>query len=140
MTISCNTMHRCIARATQSSCCSAKFTTFFRLSYVTPNSPALNSIDCEIYRELHTAATVYELHASKRSRLKKSSNDWLKSGIAVIQRLSEKMQFPCFARYIYRHYSLVRWEKPVMIAYFLNNNSAKNHQNRCTSYDKVIHR
>jgi len=30
------------------------------------------------------------------TRLKKSSSDWLKSGKAIIQHLSEKMQFLCF--------------------------------------------
>jgi len=43
------------------------------------------------------AATQLNMNMScNTTKLKKSSSDWLNSGKAVIQHLSEKMRFSCF--------------------------------------------
>jgi len=43
------------------------------------------------------------------NKLKKSSSDWLNSGKAVIQHLSEKMQFSCFCVLPGSAEALLRW-------------------------------
>ena len=70
-------------------------------------------------------------HQSKR--LKKSSSDCLNSGNALIQFISEKMRFSCFPVLPGIAEAQVVWGgivKRLLIAYFIDNISAKKYQ-RC---------
>jgi len=88
-------MHQCMVCTTQFNSCCAKPTASFLLSYG-PNRPELNSINYEILK-----VYISNNMSSKSTKLKKSSSNWLNSGEAVMQHLSEKdaiFVFPCFAR------------------------------------------
>jgi len=85
----------CIVHATQSNCCGAlDFLTSFLLNHA-PNSPEMKAL---ITRFRKSYSSLSMSHESKR--LKKSMSDELNSGNALMQHLSEKMQFlfPHFAR------------------------------------------
>ena len=107
----------------QSNCCSVKFSTSFSWA-VAPNNPELITR----FRDSDRSATmIYE-----SSTLKKSSSRWLKSGKAVVQHLSEQMQFQCFHVLPGSAEASVRQGekiKHLSIAYFLSNMSPKNYQN-----------
>jgi len=60
------TVHSCILHSTQSSCCSAKLSTSFLLSYDPHNSPELNSTDNEI--QTVTKQHEYELQVIRLSK------------------------------------------------------------------------
>ena len=84
-------MHRCMVRTTQFNSCCAKLSTSFLLSYSPQQARAnqLNSINYEILEAIPARIRVSSQH------------DWLNSGKAVIQHLSEKdamCVFLCFAR------------------------------------------
>jgi len=90
----------------------AALSTSFLLNHA-PNSPELNALITR-FRE--------------SQRLKKSISDWLNSGNALIQHLSEKRRFSCFLVFPGSTEAQVIWGgtvKRLLIAYFIGNISAK---------------
>jgi len=88
-------MHAPVHGVRNCSTAAVQNSTSFLLSY-SPNRPELNSINYEIL-EVYTSKNM----SFKSTKLKKFSYDWLNSGKAVIQHLSEIdaiFVFPCFAR------------------------------------------
>jgi len=75
--------YTCIVQATQSNCCGA--VDFLSPEPLPPNSPELNALITR-GRELYSSMSM----SQESKRLKKSSSDWLNSGSALIQHLSEK--------------------------------------------------
>jgi len=119
-------VHISILHATQSNCCDA-------LDFLSPElcrqQPRTERIDYKIQRV--TQQREYESWVKKR--LKKSSSDWLNSGNALIQYLSEKMRFSCFPVLPGSAEAHVTWGgivKRLLIAYFIDNISAKNIKKR----------
>jgi len=111
----------------------AALSTSFLLNYV-PQQLELNALTTR-FRESYSSVSMS--HESKR--LKKSRSDWLNSGNALIQHLSEKMRFSCFPVLPGNAEARVIWGGVVvfLIAYFMGNISAKKYQNVFT-YVKVI--
>jgi len=101
-----------------------------------PNSPRLNALITR-FRESYTSVSMS--HESKR--LKKSSSNWLNSGNALIQHLSEKIQCSYFSILPHSAEAQVIWGgtvKCLLIAYFIGNITAKKYQNVFTCVkDKV---
>jgi len=87
------------------------------------NSPKLSTLITR-FRESYSSVSM-----SRESKtLMKSRNDWLNSGNALIQHLSEKMRFSCFPVLPGSAEAHVIWGgtvKLVLIAYFIRNISAK---------------
>ena len=81
-------VHWCIyiVRATQSNCCGAL--EFLSPEPCSPNSLELNALITR-FRESYSSLSI----SRESNRLKKSRSDWLNSGNALIQHLSEKMRF-----------------------------------------------
>ena len=80
----------CIVHATQSNCRGCL--DFLSLKPCPPpQQPELNAL---ITRFRESCSSM--IMSRKSKRLKKSSSDWLNSGNALIQHLSQKMRFSCF--------------------------------------------
>jgi len=74
----------------------AALSTSFLLNHAPPNSPWAERIDYKMEGLIQQRE--YESWVRKQTeKLKKSRSDWLNSGDALIQHLSEKMRFSCFA-------------------------------------------
>jgi len=111
----------CIVHATQFNCCGSLD---FLSPEQCPQQPELNALTTR-FRESYSSKSM----TRESKRLKKSSSDWLNSGNALIQYLSEKMRFSCFPVLPRSAEAHVIWGsivKRVLIAYFMVNISAKN--------------
>jgi len=76
------------------------------------------------FRESYSSVSM----SRKSKRLKKSRSDWLNSGNALIQHLSEKIRFSCFpvlSGSAEAHVICGGIVKCFLIAYFMGNISAK---------------
>jgi len=112
----------------------AALSTSFLLNHA-PNSPELNAL---ITRFRESYSSVSMIRGS--NRLKKSRRDWLNSGNALVQHLSEKMRFSCFPLLPGSLEAQVIWSgrvKRLLIAYFIGNVSANKYKNAFTCV-KVI--
>jgi len=103
--------------------------TSFQLNHAPPpNSPKLNVL---FTRFKESFSSLIMNRESKR--LNKARSDWLNSGNALIQNLSEKMRFSCFPVLSGITEAHVIWcgtvFKRLLIAYFIGNISAKKYQN-----------
>jgi len=78
------------ALCVQHSPTAAALSTYFLLNNAA-NSPELNALVTR-FRESYSSMSM----SRESERLKKSRSDWLNSGNALIQHLSEKMRFSCF--------------------------------------------
>jgi len=90
-----------------------------------PNSPQLNAL---ITRFGASYSSVSMSHESLK-KTEESRSDWLNSGNALIQRLSDKMRFLCFPALLGSGEARVIWGgtvKLILIVYFIRNISAKN--------------
>jgi len=99
------------------------------------NSAELNALITRLGS--HTVASVWVV---SQKDWKKSRSDWLNSGNALIQHLSEKMRFSCFPVLPVSAEARVIWDdtvKRLFIAYFIGNISAKKYKNVFTCV-KVI--
>jgi len=98
---------------------------YFLLDHV-PNSPKLNALTTR-FRESYTSV----ITSRESKRLKKSRIDWLNSGNALIQHLSEKciFRFSGLPGSAEAHINWCGIIKCLLIAYFIGNISAKKYQN-----------
>ena len=127
-------MHQRMVCATQFNSYCTKLSTSFLLSY-DPDRPELNLIGYKI-QGVYSSVNM----SCKSTKLKKSSSDWLNSGKALIQHLSENVRFYCLCVSAGSAEALVRWGGKIkyhLTAYLPSNISAKNCQNRLM-YVEVI--
>jgi len=128
--------HHTGALCTQHSPTAVALSTSFLPNHA-PNSPEMNAL---ITRFRDSYSSVSMSHKSKE--LKKSSSDWLNSGNALIQHLSEKCNFRVspFCPVVQKHKLLEGGTvKRRLIAYFIGNISAKKILQSihvCQSYSK----
>jgi len=100
-----------------------------------PNSPVLNALITR-FKELYRSMSM----SRESKRLNKSRNNYLNSGNALIQDLSEIMRFSCFPILPGSAEAQVIWGgtvKRLLIDYFIGNISTKKYQNAFT-YVKVV--
>ena len=112
----------------------AALSTFFLMNH-TPNSPELNALITR-FRKSYCSESM----SCESKRLKKSRSDWLNSGNALIQHLSEKMRFSCFPVFLGTAEVHTIWGGTIkrhLIPYFIHKISAKKYQNVFTCV-KVI--
>ena len=112
----------CSVHVTQSNCCD-----FLSPEPCSSNSSELSSLTTR-FRESYSSLSM----SCESKRLKKSRSNWLNSGNALIQHLSEKkcgLRVSPFCQVAQKHKAYAIWGgivKRLLIAYFIGNISAKN--------------